>query len=135
MKRAALGLWMHSGWGVLVAVAGDATAVELMDRRRIVTADPRFPGANQPYHYAARLGPSESERYLANGAAASERLASAAVADLVRKLGLRQHHVVAAASSEHSRLARVDSHRGRRILSPRREESLRRFEDSGHRHL
>ena len=97
MKRAALGLWMHSGWGVLVAVAGDTTAVELMDRRRIVTADPRVPGANQPYHYAARLGLPESERYLANCAAASERLASAAVADLVRKLGLRQHHVVAAA--------------------------------------
>ena len=36
MKRAALGLRMHSGWGVLVAVAGDATSVELMDRRRIV---------------------------------------------------------------------------------------------------
>ena len=94
MKRAALGLRMHSGWGVLVAVAGDATSVELMDRRRLVTTDPRVPGANQPYHYAASLGLSESERYLANCAAASERLASAALGDVVRELGLRNHRIV-----------------------------------------
>jgi hypothetical protein len=97
MKRTALGLRMHSGWGVLVAVAGEATSVELIDRRRIVTTDPKVPGANQPYHYAANLGRPESERYLANCAAASERLASAAVGDLVRELGLRQHRIVGAA--------------------------------------
>ncbi len=97
MKRAALGLRMHSGWGVLVAVAGDATSVELMDRRRIVTTDPIVPGANQPYHYAASLGLPESERYLANCAAASERLASAAIGDLVRELGLRNHRIVGSA--------------------------------------
>jgi hypothetical protein len=97
MKRAALGLRMHSGWGVLVAVAGDATSVELMDRRRIVTTDPRVPGAKQPYHYAATLGLPESERYLSDCAAAAERLASAAVGDLVRELGLRHHHIVGAA--------------------------------------
>jgi hypothetical protein len=94
MKRAALGLSMHSGWGVLVAVAGDATSVELIDRRRIVITDPKVPGANQPYHYAASLGLEESERYLANCAAISERLASASVGELVRELSLRQHHVV-----------------------------------------
>ena len=97
MKRAALGLRMHSGWGVLVAVAGDATSLELMDRRRIVITDPKVPGANQPYHYAASLGLEESERYLANCAAISERLASASVGDLARELGLRRHHVVGSA--------------------------------------
>lgn len=97
MKRAALGLRMHSGWGVLVAVAGDATSVELIDRWRIVITDPKVPGANQPYHYAARLGLEESERYLANCAAISERLASASLGELVRELGLRQYHVVGSA--------------------------------------
>jgi hypothetical protein len=96
MKRAALGIRMHSGWGVLVAVSGDADSLQVIDRRRIVTTDPGTPGAKQPYHYAAGIklskrGPSElglpeSERYLANCAAVCERLASAAVGEVVREL-------------------------------------------------
>src|SRR5208337_3848911 len=97
MKRAALGVRMHSGWGVLVAVSGDADSVEVMDRRRIVTTDPRIPGASQPYHYAASLGPAESERYLANCAAASERLALAAVGEVVRELDGWHYRIVGSA--------------------------------------
>ncbi len=99
MKRAALGVRMHSGWGVLVALSGDAHSVELeiVDRRRIVTTDPRIPGANQPYHYAASLGLPESERYLANCAAVSERLALAAVAEVVRELDGRHYRIVGSA--------------------------------------
>jgi hypothetical protein len=47
---------------VLVAVSGDVNSVEVIDRRRIVTADPRVSVSNQPYHYAASLGLPESER-------------------------------------------------------------------------
>jgi hypothetical protein len=104
MKRAALGVRMHSGWGVLVAVSGDANSVEvkIIDRRRIVTTDPTIPGANQPYHYAASLGLSElglpeSERYLANCAAVSERLALAAVGEVVRELDGRHYRIVGSA--------------------------------------
>jgi hypothetical protein len=97
MKRAALGVRMHSGWGVLVAVSGDANSVELLDRRRIVTTDPRMPGANQPYHYAASLGLSELERYLANCAAVSERSALAAVGEVVRELDGRHYRIVGSA--------------------------------------
>jgi hypothetical protein len=97
MKRAALGVRMHSGWGVLVAVSGDANSVEVMDRRRIVTTDPGIPGANQPYHYAARLGLPESERYLANCAAVSERLAFEALGEVVRELEGRPYRIVGAA--------------------------------------
>ena len=97
MKRAALGVRMHSGWGVLVAVSGDANSVEVMDRRRIVTTDPGIPGAKQPYHYAASLGCPESERYLANCAAVSERLTLAAVGEVVRELEGRHYRVVGAA--------------------------------------
>ena len=86
MKRAALGVRMHSGWGVLVAVSGDAPSLEVLDRRRIVTTDPSIPGAKQPYHYAAGLGLAESERYLANCAAVSERLALEALGEVVREL-------------------------------------------------
>jgi len=86
MKRAVLGVRMHSGWGVLVAVSGATDAVELQDRRRIDITDPSIPGAKQPYHYAASLGLTESETYLAKCAAASERLALEAVAEVVREL-------------------------------------------------
>ena len=97
MKRAALGVRMHSGWGVLVAVSGDADSVEVMDRRRIVTTDPRIPGANQPYHYAASLGLAEAERYLANCTAVSERLALDAVGEVVRELDGRHYQIVGSA--------------------------------------
>jgi hypothetical protein len=102
MKRAALGVRMHSGWGVLVAVSGDANSLEVTDRRRIVTTDPTIPGANQPYHYAARLalrepGLPQSERYLANCADVSERLAFAAVDEVFRELDARHYRIVGAA--------------------------------------
>jgi len=90
VKRAALGIRMHSGWGVLVAIAGDADSVEVLDRRRIVTADPVVPGARQPYHFAAGLGLAEAESYLASCAAASERLAFEAIKEVVEDLKARR---------------------------------------------
>lgn len=86
MKQAALGVRMHSGWGVLVAVCGEPESLEITDRRRIVVTQPAVPGGNQPYHYAANLKLPEAERYLANSAAVSERLAFAAIEEVIRKL-------------------------------------------------
>jgi hypothetical protein len=88
---------MHSGWGVLVAVSGDANSMELLDRRRIVAMDPTMPGAKQPFHHAATLKRTESEKHLANCAAASERLALAAVGEMVSELGGRHYRIVGAA--------------------------------------
>lgn len=96
-KPAALGIRMHSGWGVLVAVSGDANSAEVVDRRRIVITDPTIPGAKQPYHHAASLGLPESEPYLANCAAVSERLALAAVGEVVRELDGRDFRIVGSA--------------------------------------
>ncbi len=92
MKRAALGIQMHSGWGVLVTVSGAPDTIEILARRRIVTADPEMPGAIQPYHYAMNLKLPESEKHLAKCAAASTRLAAAAIADLVKEF-----HIVGSA--------------------------------------
>jgi hypothetical protein len=99
MQRAALGIRMHSGWGVIVAVSRDSDSlrIEIIDRRRIVTTDPGIPGANQPYHHAASLALPESERYLANCAAVSERLALAAVGEVVRELDGHHYRIVGAA--------------------------------------
>jgi hypothetical protein len=96
MKPAALGVHMHSGWGVLVAVSRDAHSVELLDRRRIVVADPDVPGAIQPYHFAAQLELPKQEKHLARCAASSSRLASTAIAEVVKELNGR-YDVVGAA--------------------------------------
>ena len=97
MKRAALGVRMHSGWGVLVAISGDADSTEIVDRRRIVVTDAKISGAKQPYHYAAELALKESEKYIADCAQVSERLAFAAVEGMVRELEGHHYHVVGSA--------------------------------------
>ena len=80
-----------------MAVSGDADSAEIMDRRRIVVTDPKVPGANQPYHYAENVGLPEAENYLANCAAVSERLAVAALSEVVRELARREGRIVGAA--------------------------------------
>jgi len=52
MKECAIGIRVHSGWGALVAVAGDAGAPEVIERRRVEIIDRKKPGAMQPYHFA-----------------------------------------------------------------------------------
>lgn len=88
---------MHCGWGVLVAVSGGPNSLEIIDRRRIVITAPAIPGANQPYHYAASLGLLESETYLANYAAASERRARAEVEKVVGDLDGSGYRIAGAA--------------------------------------
>lgn len=97
MRRAALGFRMHSGWGVLVAVSGDADSVVVLDRRRIVVTDAGMPGANQPYHHAATLKAQESESHVANCAAVSERLALAGIEEVVRELDEHDYEIAGAA--------------------------------------
>jgi len=97
MKQVAFGIRMHSGWGVLVAVCGDANSVDVVDRRRIVTMDPGIPGAKQPYHYAASLELPAAERHIAKCAASSECLALAAVQEVAQELRVRKYQIVAAA--------------------------------------
>jgi len=97
MKRAALGFHMHSGWGVLVAVSQDSDLVTLLDRRRIVVADPEARGAIQPYHFAAQLEPAGQEKHLAHCAASSSRLAATAIAEVIKELDGRHYGIVGAA--------------------------------------
>src|SRR5258707_2371897 len=79
MKRAAIGVRMHSGWGALVAVSDSAGIVEVIERRRVALTTPGTPGANQPYHFAENLELPEAEKVLRNWFAASKNLGLAAV--------------------------------------------------------
>ncbi len=97
MMRAALGIRMHSGWGVLVAVAGDPSSIELLHRRRMVVVDSATPGTTQPYHHAARLALPESEKYLATCFASSTRLAAVVLSEVIRELAERHYRIAGSA--------------------------------------
>ncbi len=97
MKRAAIGVRMHSGWGALVAVANSGGAMEVLERRRVAVTTPGTPGVSQPYHFAKKLELAEAEKFLGNSFAASKRLALAAVQDVVGELRDRQYRVIGSA--------------------------------------
>ena len=71
--------------------------MDIVDRRQIITCEPGIPGIKQPYHYAAKLGLTEAQQYLENCAAVSERLAVAAVSEVIRDLHSRHFRVVGSA--------------------------------------
>jgi hypothetical protein len=97
MTDAAVGIRMHSGWGALLTVSGDVAMIEVIDRKRIVVADPNIPGASQPYHFAAKVGLLEAKKYLSNCAKVSQQLALAAIHTLVRELNSREYRIVGSA--------------------------------------
>src|SRR5215469_9414802 len=94
MKRAAIGVRMHSGWGILVAVAAQATVV---DRRRIVVATNDGPRGNQPYHRAQQLGLAKAEEYLADYTAETDRLSQKEISRVMLDLKTRGYEIVRAA--------------------------------------
>jgi len=55
LPRAAIGLYAHSGWAALVAVAGSLDKPVVIARRRITTHDPTIRGSKQPFHAAEPL--------------------------------------------------------------------------------
>ena len=80
-----------------MAVSNSAGTVEVIDRRRVAITSPGTPGANQPYHFAENLELPGAEKFLGNCFAASNRLAIAAVRDVVGELHGRQYRVVGSA--------------------------------------
>ena len=96
MKRAAIGVRTHSGWGALVAVSNDAGAVEVIQRQHVAITSPETRGGKQPYHFAKSLELPEAEKFLAACFVASKCLALAAVRDLVGEL-CGQYRVVGSA--------------------------------------
>ena len=80
-----------------MAVCGDSDSVEVIERRRILVIDPKIPGSKQPYHHAAGFPLTEAEKYVADCAAVSERLALQAVEAVVREMERRQCGIVGCA--------------------------------------
>jgi hypothetical protein len=86
MKHVAIGVRIHSGWGVLVAVSIDGDTLELVERAQVTLADGTMRGGRQPYHFAEKLEICEAQTYLEDYAAASERMALEAMGGIVQRL-------------------------------------------------
>jgi hypothetical protein len=97
MKKAAFGIRVHSGWGVVVCISGNSTNPEIVDRQRIVIIDSMMKGAKQPYHFAESLGVEKGERHLQRCAAVSQRLALQAVGGILEAVTARNYRVVGCA--------------------------------------
>lgn len=87
MKRpAAIGISVHSGWGVLIAVTGETGALQILDRRRVIVSDAALPGARQPYHHAEGQDLAAAESHITSCETASLALASEAIAGVLKTL-------------------------------------------------
>jgi hypothetical protein len=91
--RTALGFRAHSGWAALVAVAGTIDATHVLERRRIVIADPEIPGSKQPYHAAAGLSFPQAEALVRRAVESSRTLALEVMSATVKGLRSRGHEV------------------------------------------
>jgi hypothetical protein len=83
-KEAALGLRAHSGWAVLVVLAGSRESPIVVERRRIEITDPKIAGSKQPYHAAQGLPLKDAEALVSACTEASVQLATEAVKTAIR---------------------------------------------------
>lgn len=97
IENSAMGIAVHSGWGVLVAVASEGEAIAVLHRARLEVTGNEIPGWKQPYHYAEKLSLPEAQRQLENCAAASSRLALKALSDVVETLRAAKKRVIGSA--------------------------------------
>jgi len=94
MKRSAIGIRVHSGWGAVIVVSGTPGAEEVIERRRVDITDPKMAGVIQPYHYAENMEIKRAEEHIARCAAASGHLALAAFRELLQQLEKREYRVL-----------------------------------------
>jgi hypothetical protein len=91
--RAALGFRAHSGWAALVAAAGTVDSPRVLERRKVVIADPEMPGSKQPYHAAAELSFPQGEALVRRAIESSRALAVEVVSAALKTLRSRGHEV------------------------------------------
>jgi hypothetical protein len=91
--RTALGFRAHSGWAAMVAITGTMAAPRVLERRRIVIADPEMPGSKQPYHAAAEMSFSMAEPFVRNAIESSRALALEAISAAATALRAQGHEV------------------------------------------
>jgi hypothetical protein len=115
--RAALGFKLHTGWAMLVAVAGQPGEIQVLFRRRIELLPrdesiPRF-----VYHEAAELPLPRATALVKRASEASQKAARLAVKEVLRELDSRgAKAAVCGVLSGSTPVAPADSRSGRRII-------------------
>jgi len=97
MKPAAIGVRVHSGWGALIAVAGQSGAEEIIERRKVVIIDAKKQGVSQPYHYVEKMELPAAERHVSQCAIDSKHLAREALEHISSELLKRGYSLAGAA--------------------------------------
>jgi hypothetical protein len=97
MDDAAIGISVHSGWGVLVALSSDGDGLGVLHRARVEITGSEIQGWKQPYHHAENLSLPEAQWHIANCAAASSTLAIKALAEIFERLRASKRRVIGSA--------------------------------------
>jgi hypothetical protein len=97
MRRAAIGIRVHSGWGALVAVSYENGAIEIPERRRVPITGTTDGGASQPYHAARNLQLSEAETFIADAFTAAHTAASTGLREVIDALRNQKYQVAGCA--------------------------------------
>ena len=95
LQRAAVGFSPHSGWAAAVVLAGPAARPSLVDRRRVLLADPDDHVGKQPFHAAEELPLPQATRLVDRCVADSSNRAAAEMQSLVRDLRTQGYALVA----------------------------------------
>ena len=94
MSNAALGFRAHSGWAIVVAVAGSPARPLVIERRGIEIASSAILGSKQPYHAAERLDTPQAEAWIRQCRDSSTHLSTGALSTLAAQLADKGHTVV-----------------------------------------
>ena len=97
MRRAALGIRVHSGWGALVALTYENREIAILDRRRVAITGTTHHGADQPYHAARSLPLSEAERFIATALTAAHAAATSSLCEVLDILRTQKYQVIGCA--------------------------------------
>lgn len=97
MRRAAIGIRVHSGWGALVAVSYENAAIEMLDRRQVSITGTTDAGARQPYHAARNLQLSEAETFIANAFEAAHKAAASGLRAVIDILHSQKYQIAGCA--------------------------------------
>jgi hypothetical protein len=90
---AALGFRVHSGWAVMVAVAGTGRGPVVVERRRIEMVESDTMKAKQPYHAAAEGNFKDAAELIAGSMSSAARLAERAIRDAIAALRTHGYEV------------------------------------------
>jgi hypothetical protein len=88
-QRAALGFKLHTGWGVLVAVTGHPSEIQVLLRRRVELLPPNSSIPRFVYHVASEMPLTEATKLVKLGTKAAWEAARLAVKDAMEELSSR----------------------------------------------